>query len=317
MDYTVSPLEPQIYYSEKKKGGGSLIYRFHIADPTEKVSTPLASQASPLPAPEMVLDCQNAACRSLALDPNGEYLAYERTALPGADGPEIPQIWILPIGEGVKQTPFLAGDPTHQTELPSWSAAGILAFYDRTDQLYRFVEPGFGDRTSFSNQTGAAGSWRQDGGAYLAAEIIFMKGSISAEIRDLGLLADSHLILFHLNEGRMEDLTPGDGIEDTAPVYSPSGEYLVFARKYLDIQNWTPGRQIWLARTTSRESRPLTNEPLYNHFDFSWSPASDQLVYVRFNQSSLSGPLEIWILNLLTGQTFQLVQDGYKPLWIP
>jgi hypothetical protein len=314
LDFTVSTRESLIYYSERLENGGSAIYRMPIESAK---AAPQLAQLDKLPEPELVLECPKAFCQALALEPNGRFLAYERTALPGADEPRFPQVWILPLADDPEPSPFLAGDPSHQTELPNWSAAGVLAFYDRTDQVYRFDEPGFEERSSFPNQTGAAGSWHPDSEAFLAAEIIFLDESISPQLSDLDTLADSHLILFHLNDGSIEDLTPGDGIEDTSPVYSPNGEFLVFARKYLDTKNWTPGRQIWIAQVSNRESRPLSDDPLYNHFDFSWGPGSDQLAYVRYNKSALSEPLEIWILDLLTGQATQLVQGGYKPQWIP
>lgn len=318
IDFTVSLREPLIYFSERDGSGGSTIYRFRVE--SGQGDTPAESRTATdiqMPDPELVLNCPNAACRKLSLDPLGRFLAYERTPAPGLDIPQRPQVWILPLDEGAGSVPFLAAAPEIPAETPSWSSEGILAFYDRTHQKYRFVQPGIGEIASFTNQTGTAGTWQPDGQAFLAAEIRFLNENISPQLSDLKALADSHLYLFHLNDGRVEDLTPGEGIEDTSPVFSPDGEYLVFARKYLDVPKWTPGRQAWIARTSDRQARPLTDEPLYNHFDFSWSPGSDQLAYVRFDQSSLNKPLQILVLNLLTGESVQLAEGGYQPLWIP
>jgi Tol biopolymer transport system component len=173
------------------------------------------------------------------------------------------------------------------------------------------------EREKFPNQTGQQGAWHPDGSAFLAPEIRYLNANVSPELSNLESLADSHLILFHMDGGQQEDLTPGEGIEDAVPVYSPDGEFLVFARKYLDVPRWTPGRQLWIARADSRESRALTEAPLYNHYDFAWGPTSDQLAFVRFNQSTLNEPPEIWIFDLPTSQARRLLQGGYKPLWIP
>jgi len=78
-----------------------------------------------------------------------------------------------------------------------------------------------------------------------------------------------------------------------------------------------PVASLWVARVDTREARPLTNEPLYNHYQFAWSLSGDQLAYVRFNQSALTEPPEIWVIDLLSGSQSRLVVDGYSPRWTP
>ena len=130
-------------------------------------------------------------------------------------------------------------------------------------------------------------------------------------------MANSHLLLFDWQQDTVQDLTPEETMEDTSPAFSPDGESLAFARKFLDISRWTPGRQLWLEHLGSQEEGPLTDEPLYNHFEFTWSPAGDRLAYVRFNQSVLTEPPEIWLIDPITKQAEQLVVGGYSPQWIP
>jgi Bacterial Ig-like domain/WD40-like Beta Propeller Repeat len=314
MDFTANPDGNIIYYSERKTPEGSTIYRLDL---NNAASEQLEGQTAVSTAgqPEQVLACPQALCRGLALDSKENRLAYERSALPGG-GTEMPQVWVLPLAPAGSQ-PFLVGDPAHQTVMPAWSARGLLAFYDSTAQAYLLVEPGGPERGRFPNQTGQQGAWRPDGEAFLAPEITYLNANVSPALSNLESLADSHLILFHLDSGQTEDLTPGEGIEDTSPAYSPNGEFLAFTRKYLDVKRWTPGRQLWIARVEGRETRQVTDSPLYNHYDLNWSPSGDQIAFVRFNQSALTEPPEIWMLDLLTDQTTRLVQGGYSPIWIP
>jgi dipeptidyl aminopeptidase/acylaminoacyl peptidase len=314
MDFTANPDGTIIYYSERQEPEGSTIFRLDL---NSAVSEQLEGQTAVSAAaqPEQVLACPKALCQSLALDSQGKRLAYERSALPGGST-EIPQVWVLPLTPA-GSAPILMGDPAHQTVMPEWSSQGTLVFYDSIALAYLFFEPGGTEKGRFPNQTGQQGDWRPDGDAFLAPEITYLNANVSPALSNLEALADSHLILFHLDNGQTEDLTPGEGIEDTSPAYSPNGEFLAFTRKYLDVKRWTPGRQLWIARVEGREARQVTDTPLYNHYDLAWSPSGDQIAFVRFNQSALSEPPEIWIIDLLTDQTIRLVQGGYSPIWIP
>jgi Tol biopolymer transport system component len=61
----------------------------------------------------------------------------------------------------------------------------------------------------------------------------------------------------------------------------------------------------------------MTNDPLYNHYDFAWSPTGNRLAFVRFNQSTLTEPPEVWTIDPQTGQASQIILGGYAPQWIP
>jgi len=122
---------------------------------------------------------------------------------------------------------------------------------------------------------------------------------------------------YTLNEESPIDLTRLDNLEDNAPQYSPDGKYLIFARKFLDQARWTPGRQIYILPLDSTEAFAISNEPQYNHYNFSWKPDSNQIAYVRFNQTIISEPPEIWLTNPDGSNQQLLVRNGYAPQWLP
>ncbi len=315
LDFDISADGALVYYSIRQ-AGGSAIYRLDLAGAPGPEATPGTSGPAEQIA-HQVLTCKEALCDALALSPKGDYLAYERGLLPDAGQAENFQVWVLPLAAGAAAEPFLAGAAGHQTTQPSWSSAGLLAFYDSNETAYFFTEPGAGARGRFPNETGQGGSWHPDGRQFLAPEIIFVDTGSSSTVTGLQPRADSHLLLYNLDTKAIQDLTPGEGIEDTSPVFSPDGKFLAFARKYLDEKRWTPGRQLWVARMDTREARPLTSEPDYNHYQFAWSVSGEQLAYVRFNQTAPSEPPELWVMNLLDGTQSRLAVGGYAPRWTP
>jgi len=322
-DFQVNANGSVIYYSARSGAGGSYIYRLRLPASYAELEQDDAFSGTEEPSPELILSCPQASCRAAAISPDDSYLAYEHTALPGSDQPNYPQVRLLPLvpdnlpATDSSSSLALAEEPLHQTLQPSWSPEGLLTFYDTNAAAFIILDPDDGERARLPNQTGQPGTWHPNGRYYLAAEIFFLDENISNTLTDLEPLANSHLLLFNWQDGSTQDLTPGENMEDTTPAFSPDGEYLAFARKFLDIKRWTPGRQIWLLHFGSGEAQPLTNDSLYNHFEFTWSPAGDRLAYVRFNQSALTEPPEIWLIDPFSGQATQLIVGGYAPQWIP
>ena len=134
---------------------------------------------------------------------------------------------------------------------------------------------------------------------------------------DLQPSASSHLMKYHLEDGSVEDITGSESLEDTSPAFAPRGDLLAFARKYLDITNWTLGRQLWLMRADGSEARQLTDAADYNHFDFAWEPGGTLLAFVRFNQTAPANLPEVWTVDIVSGLQTKWVDGGYSPHWIP
>lgn len=312
-DYMVDGAGKRMVYSARNEIGGSDIYSLVLDFEA------LLQQVDGGLQPQLLVECGEVTCRAPVLSPAGDMLAYERTEKTG-----FPQVWVSSFavdaggqtaaGEAQPTRPVLAGDAAHQTLLPTWSADGLLTFYDTQEQAFISIDPKGSERLVFSNQTGQQGTWRPNGREFVAAEINFLDtGSVS----DLPNFANSHLILYNRLTGSKLDLTPEDDMEDSFPVFSPDGAYLAYARKYLDKQRWTPGRQLWVMLPGIGQAQPITADPEYNHFDFAWNAQGDQLAYVRFNQAELTALPEIWLLDLLSAQRSELVKGGYLPQWLP
>lgn len=308
LDFSVSANGATIYYSLKQGDKNSAIY---FLDRASGEST-------------LLLDCPEALCRVPQVSPQNDFLAYERTSLIQSDQSGKPQVWITSLPSGILLDPTIelslapkpAGNPQNQTQQPLWSTNGLLAYYDYTQAAYIIQTPQGEEIATFPSQTGEAGNWDAFGESFTFPEfIVALKTSLTTD--DLNPIPASHLLRHFLTENQPTDLTVMDYLEDSAPAYSPDGKILVFARKYLDIARWTPGRQICILPLNSTEATAITNEPHYNHYAFTWKPDSQQIAYVRFNQTIMTEPPEIWVSNVDGSGQKLVMRNGYAPLWIP
>lgn len=307
-DFSVNLDGSAIYYSANNSQGGSDIYRLSLDD----IILAEGAQEDKQTEPTLILGCGDVHCRLPTESPKGDYLAFEQTEKLG-----FPRVWLLPLNNlqpGQAKPAFLAGDPQHQTLLPAWSNDGLLAYYDTQAATFVIYDPYNGDRVLFPNQTGQAGDWHPEGREFLAPEIFFLD---TGSVTGLQSFANSHLLLFNRLTKSTLDLTPAEDMEDSSPAYSPDGAYLAFARKYLDQRRWTPGHQLWVMMPEIGQAQPVTNDPDYTHYEFAWSPDGKQLAYVRFDQTVIRNPPEIWLLELINVERTRLVENGYWPHWIP
>ncbi len=311
LDFGASLDGTAIYFSQRNAMGGSDIMRL------ERLS---GSDAPDLV--KLLLACPQAYCRSPQISPNGTLLAFERNPLAGTSQELFPQVWLMPIPadqlEGASLSAgYPAGVAAHPTSLPTWSSTGMLAFYDSNQHAFVIMDPKTGETTAFPNETGEAGAWTPDGTAFIAPEISLISADGTGLQGSADNLANSKLVRYDLQANSSQVLSQGIYLEDTWPAYSPDGDSLAFARRYLDAAHWTPGRQIWVMDTDGNNARPLTQAPFFNHATLTWSPDGGQLAYLRFNQETLTDPPELWLINADGSHPIELVTGGYAPLWMP
>jgi Tol biopolymer transport system component len=193
---------------------------------------------------------------------------------------------------------------------------GLLAYYDADLTAFVLLNIQTGESTRLPNQTGLGGAWDPAGERFIMADI-FLNPVSTASDPSVEPLQSSRLILYDRVTGRSDDLSGADDLEDTSPVFSPDGSWLAFARKYLDLTRWTPGRQLWVMKVDGSSARALTQDPQYNHYDIAWSPTGQHLAYVRFNQTLMTEPPEVWVINLDGNRAERQVVGGYSPQWLP
>lgn len=315
LEFTALEDGSAVYYSVENGQGGSDIYRLALGKDLTNLRASL------------VLGCQRARCRAPHAAPKEDFLAYERIEPSGSSQPNYPRVYLVQLkteqdeaGELTITTngdPVLAIDNLHQTIQPDWSLDGVLSFYDTNQQSFIILDPYTREITALQNQTGEPGSWQPGSQFYVASEIYFNTAGNPDTVPDLQAVASSHLLRYDISDGSFEDLTNTEGLEDTSPAISPDGNWIAFARKFLDISRWTPGRQLWLMKSDISEAHQLTNEPDYNTYNISWEPDGNRLAYVRFNQTAPTDLPAIWVYDLVKNYEAEWVPGGYSPQWIP
>jgi hypothetical protein len=299
-DFTLSSNGLAIYFSAANTQGGADLYRLNLAQ--------VLSSADSSYQTEKVLECGVSQCRNPAVSRDNQYLAYEYILSDPGGGLGPAQVWMLNMAS---KKPSPVGQESHETVQPAWSSTGLLAYYDRTSSGYEITNPSTMQRSFLENQTGQPGEWSIDGRFYLAPEIYYYQAPDYTE------RGTSHLIQYLVSDGTSTDLSQSVDVEDAEAVYSPDGNAIAFARKFLDAAHWTLGRQLWLMNANGDAAHPITSEGDYNHYDLAWSTDGKMLAYIRFDETQVYNPPELWMINADGSNPIQLVIGGYAPIWIP
>lgn len=267
---------------------------------------------------QRLLTCQRAQCTEAAVSPQGGWLAYLRNEA---------EIWVLPLAGGDASQVSAAWQTAN---FPLWAAEGILSYYDFRAQEFIVHDLDTGrEIESWQNMAGELGDWLPGGGSFAAPEFFEVETDLlrgptgeesNQEVDESELqpvwVTSSQLQRYTLGEWQPASLTDEELAEDYAPAFSPDGTRLVFTRRYLDEERWTPGRQVWLMAASGGQRRQLTDAPDYEYSALRWHPDGERLAAVRFNVTLLTEPPEIWLLEL-SGGAVRLVIDGYAPQWVP
>jgi Tol biopolymer transport system component len=306
LDYAISADGLWLFYSVQLPGNSTALWRQKHWEAGQTSQAP--------PAPEMILECPQAACRSPQPSPDGQRLSYERTPLDEQGQPGVTAVWLLNLKDLSSQPVTQSSSTTlHAT----WSPAGWMAYYENERQRFVIQETSGKEIAFLPLRSSEAAAWSPDGKSLVAAEL-------GTEVTgSLGTFSPSRLWRYDLTQldssgkAPAADLTKANEIEDGSPVYSPDGAWIAFARRYLDSERWTPGSQLWLMHPDGSEAHPLTQAGDYTHHDFAWSLDGKQIAYVRFNQTILTDPAELWLINADGSHPLELVKGGYAPQWIP
>ncbi len=302
----INPSESILDY-QSNLDGKTILYAVKVGNNTEIRLHDLIEGSE-----KLLHTCVNATCYQTMLSKDFRYLAFVSGAVPQTGIKTESTVWILSLNEFAE-----VGDPIpvagndHITRDPSWSTSGWIAYYDDDAKGYGFYQANSGQRVFLANDTGEPGVWSP------VADIFFFSQIIYAQSIDPSSPSYySQINSFDLDTGITKAVSTNDQSEDVSPMISPDGKQMAFGRRFLNAQDWSPGRQLWVISTDGSNPRPITNEPEINHLGFSWSPDGSQIAYTVFNTASLTGNRELWIANQKTGITRKLLMDAYNLQWL-
>ncbi len=307
LDFSIGGSGTMIVYTAEREGGGTDLRLLDLISGEDRLA-----YACP----------EEARCVAATLSPDSEWLTFEISELVVSAAGHLvsapSRVWAVPLR--TEDEPISIGEQDHVASRPAWTPSGWLTYYDSTlgalalvsDPLSPAVDPS----SLIINELGSAATWSPDGAYMIFPEVVFPEEEGSAA-EDAEFF--SHLYRVEAASGIASDLSGERAglVEDASPAYSPDGNWIAFARKYLDRERWTLGRQVWLMRPDGTQARQLTDDPNFNHSALAWSPDSTRLAYMRFNQIDIARPAEIWWIDVSLADPQLLSEGGYLPQWIP
>lgn len=281
-DYSVHPEGLGIYYCRASEpGSGQVGYWDRKTGSTQ----PVVNLQQP--------------CTHLEISPGGTQLAYG--SIPGGG------VSLLPLIDGGR----ISRVPVAKVFDFTWRTEESLSLLSTVDDMLWLYATGSQRLISIPSISENIGNWSPDGDTYITNELI----DISTDFVPAGVA--SHLVTYSIGDQVWTDLTPEPALEDHEPVFSPGGETIAFTRKSLEEDEWTLGRQIWRMRADGSAAQQLTDLPDIIHNNLNFSPDGDILIFLRFDQQSITDPPELWMMELDDREQTRLVIGAYRPGWLP
>ncbi len=287
LDYALSPDGLTVGYTALREGGGSDLWRVETD----------GSGRQPL------LECSNGSCGNIAWFPDGRRLIYERrNHLVEGAAPGPPHLWWLDLASAETR-------PVFQDSQQIGYGAGFspdgqwLSYVSPMEQGVQLFHMETGDGFLLPTQMGGPAAWHPEGSALLLTDI-----------RQRGEGFAVHLLRADLTSSELVDLSGEAKVEDSAPAWSPDGEWIAFGRKPAGV---SMGRQIWIMRRDGSQARYLTAEPEIHYGEPEWSPDGRYLLFQAFSLREVGARPGVWLYDLETDRLLAVVKPGSRPAWLP
>jgi len=287
-DYALSFDAQTIAYSRLRQDGGSDLWAIN-ADGSQ---------------PRLLLECPEAVCNGVAWAPDGRRIIYERrNMLAAGTAPGPPRLWWLSVTTG--ETVIVFEDSQMLGYGATWAPNGQwLSYVAPSSQGVQVYNVKDGRSIVIPSRMGSFAVWSPNSDSLLVTDI--QQGGEGFVV---------HLLRAAPESGQLTDISgEGEPVEDTSPVWSPDGKWLALTRKAAGA---SMGKQIWLMRPDGSQARALTSNPEIHHSAPAWSPDGRYLAYQRFLLKELGAQPTLWLINIETGESRQLVSPGNRPTWLP
>lgn len=288
IDFALSPDGRRVIYAVVD-GDGTALRRLVLAGGEDSV----------------LLACPAAECAGLAWSPDGTRLVYERRPRQENSSGAARLYWLDAAGGDT--LPLLDADtPGYGARFsPDGTWLSYVSPADEGIVLYRLSD---GAQRLLASRVGSPAAFSPDGAAVVVGDIALLEGQTGPEGETSAVYLYRSLLG---GDAPRERLSPAGAQADSAPAFSPDGQWIVFGRA---PSGAAAGQQLWLMRADGSQARALTNDPDVFHGPPSWSADGRTLLYQRFDLSDPAGQPAVWLLDVATGEQ-TLLADGFLPVW--
>ncbi|MBN1680098.1 MAG: PD40 domain-containing protein [Anaerolineae bacterium] len=293
-DFAVSPNGSAIAFSHVNPDGTSDIWVVDLINNTTRQMT----------------NCVAALCDNPSWKPDGTQIVYQRAEFNAGLGTGLgpSRAWVVDVNS--QQTVLLFADSQRLGFDPTWSPDGRrLAVFDASLPGIRVHDFTADSDAIIESMQGVVGRFSPDGSQLVYP--VLVRGALGQEFYTHLEIVDFDTVTRTRVSGP-ED-TP---VEDADAVWSPDGQILLIARRYLD-ERYTPGQQLYLLDLATDIIEPLVVDASYNHSAMSWDASGRRIVFQRFSLSAPGARPEIWTFDLDTGELAQVADNAFLPAWVP
>lgn len=258
--------------------------------------------------PALLLACPEAACGGAVFSPDGRFLAYSQRNASEFGVPVISPPRLRLMDMATRETFPIFSDSQQLAFEPRWSSDGQwLSFIAPDSNAIGIFNVEDGRTEFFASTTGEPAVWRPGFTQLLMSDMTQTEADYEV-----------HLYLVDPVSGDSVNLSSHEfPVEDNAPAWSPDGEWIAFRRKEMAGPRESLSKQMWRMRADGSAAEPLTIAPDFDYGPPQWSPDGRYLLYHKF---PLRGPdiqISIWVLDVNTGEEFEIARPGQRPVWVP
>lgn len=264
----------------------------------------------------LLLMCEQAVCGQIVWADDNRRLIYEKRPI-GDDGiPGSTYLWWLDTETGETQT-----------VLEDQNARGTGARFSPDGQWLSYVSPEeqgailyhlTDGRSHFvADEIGVPAAWSPAGDQVIVPNLDLV--IIHGEDGDDHLQhaheyeTATHLFAFNMEDGEVENISGDLRVEDSAPAWSPDGEWIAFGRRFAGT---SAGRQLWLMNSDGSDQQVLLDDPGITYGPPSWSPDGRYLLFQQFVLDDAGGDPGIWLLDIESGQAIEMIAGAMQPAWL-
>lgn len=242
-----------------------------------------------------LLACGTVHCQQPAWHPDGRQLIYTRVSVNTT-----PKLHTLNLAGQDESTGYSGW-------LPSWSPdGGWLVYYQRETREIHLVNLSSGEDWRLKDAEEAPGAWSEDGKFFYYLGLDGTGDGPFTIIYAVDL--ENRLVRPALATGSL-------ATEYSLPRPSPAGDELLVG--YRPAGTLT-SKQLAIYSLQGEQVQPVTDEQLFTHASYAWSPDGTLIAYQRFQAGSADDSLpEVVVWRRADGLRLLIARDAALPAWLP